>query len=63
MTKRCIEEGKQGCHTKSHLWFNDEGVQLLVHEYISFSGDKLSAQKLAKAVKDYLGSQTVTNTV
>ena len=63
MTKRCIEEGKQGCHTKSHSWFNDEGVQLAVCECISSSGDKLSAQKLAKAVGDHLGSQTVTNTV
>ena len=62
MTKRCIEEGKQGCHTKSHSWFNDEGVQLAVCECISSSGDKLSAQKLAKALGDHLGSQTVTNT-
>lgn len=63
MTKRCIEEGKQGCHTKSHSWFNNEGVQLAVRECIFSSGDKLSAQKLAKAVGHYLDSQTVTNTV
>ena len=37
MTKRCSEEGKQGCHTKSYSWFNDEGVQLAVRECISFS--------------------------
>ena len=52
MTIRCIEEGKQGCHTKSQFWFN-EGVTLAVHECISSSGDKFSAQKLAKAVGDY----------
>lgn len=63
MTKRYIEEGKQSCHTKSHSWFNDEGVQLVERECISSSGNKLSAQKLAKAVGNHLGSQTVTNTV
>lgn len=63
MTKSSIEEEKQGCYTKSHSWFNDEGVQLAVRECISSSGDKLSAQKLAKAMGDYLSSQTVTNTV
>ena len=63
MTKRCIEGKKQGCYTKSHSWFNDEAVQLAVREYISSSGNKLSAQKLAKAVGDHLGLQTVTNTV
>lgn len=30
---------------------------------ISSSEDKLSAQKLVKAIRDYLGSQIVTNTV
>lgn len=63
MTTRCIEEGKQGCHTKSRSWFNDEGVQLAVREFISSSRDKLLAQKLAKAVGDYLSSQMVTNIV
>ena len=63
MTKRSIEEGKQSCHTKSRSWFIDKGVQLAVRECISCSGDKLSAQKLGKAVGDYLGSQKVTNTV
>ena len=63
MTNRAIEEEKQGCHTKFHSWFNNERVQLAVRECISCSGDKLSAQKLAKAVGDYLGSQTVTSTV
>lgn len=63
MTKRCIEERKQDCYTKSYFWFNDKRVQLAVHECIFSSGDKLLAQKLAKALQDYLGSQTVTNTV
>ena len=63
MTKKSFEKGKQGCYTKSHFWFNDKGAQLAIRECISYSGDKLSAQKLAKALGDYLGSQTVTNTV
>ena len=63
MTIRCIKKRKQGCHTKSQSWFNDEGVQLAVRECIPSFGDKLSAQKLAKAVGDYLSSQMVTNTV
>lgn len=63
MTNRTIEEGQQGCHTKSFSWFNDEGVQLAVRECISSSGDKLSAQKLAKAVGDYLNSQKAITTV
>lgn len=63
MTDQTIEEGKQGCHIKSQSWFNDKGVQLAVREFISCSGDKLSAHKLAKAVGEYLGSKTVTSTV
>ena len=63
MTKGSIKGKKQGCHTKSHSWFNDKGIQLAVHECISYSRDKLKAQKLAKAVGDYLGLQVVTNTV
>ena len=62
MTKRCIKEEKQGCYTKSQLWFNDEGIQLAVRECISLSGNKLSVQKLAKAVGDQLDPQTVTKT-
>ena len=43
MTKQCIEKEKQGYHIKSHSWFNNEGVQLVVHECISLFRDKLSA--------------------
>ena len=56
MTKRSIKEEKQGSHIKSHSWFNDEGVQLAIRECISCFRDKLSAQKLVKAVDDYLVS-------
>lgn len=63
MTKKYIEEEKQGCHTKPHSWFNDKGVQLAIRKCISFFEDKLFAQKLAKAVEEYLGSQTVINTI
>ena len=63
MTTQTIEEGKRSCHTKSFSWFNYEGIQLAVRECISYSGDKLSASKLARVIEEYLGSQTVTNTV
>ena len=42
MTKRSIEEEKQGCYTKSHSWFNNKEVQLAVRECISCSRNKLS---------------------
>lgn len=35
----------------------------VVLQYISFFGDKLTAQKLAKAVGDNLDLQIVTNTI
>lgn len=63
MIKRCIKEGKQDCYTKSHLWLNDEKIQLAIYKCIFLSGDKLSAQKLVKVVGDYLGSQRITNIV
>ena len=63
MTNESIEEGKIGCHIKSYSWFNDERVQLAVRKYISCSENMLSAQNLAKAVGEYLGSQTVTSTM
>lgn len=63
MIKKSIEEGKQGCYIKFHSWFNGKRVQLVVCKCVSCFGDKLSAQKLVKAVNDYLGLQTVTNTV
>ena len=63
MTTRTIEERKIGFHTKFFSWFNDKGIQLAVRKCISCSGDKLFASKLAKVIEEYLGSQTVTNTV
>lgn len=63
MIKRCIEEKKQGCYTKSHVQFNDEEVQLTIHECISSFVDKLSAQKLVKGIKYYLSLQTVINII
>ena len=56
VTSCCIEDGNQGCHAKSHSWFNDEGVQLSVREHISSSGEKLTAWRIAKAVGEYLKS-------
>jgi hypothetical protein len=35
-----IEEGKRGCgYSKTRSWFNDEGVQLAVREWISGKGE------------------------
>lgn len=56
MITKNIKKRKQGCHTKSQSWFNNKKVWLAIYEYISSSGNKFFAQKLAKAVSDYLGS-------
>jgi hypothetical protein len=34
-----IEEGKQGCFTKTSSWFDDEGVQLAVREWLAGAGE------------------------
>ena len=60
---RCIEDGNQGCHAKSHFWFNNEGVQLSVREHISSSVEKLTAQGIAKAVGEYLKSNRARDVV
>ena len=63
VTSHCIEDGNQGCHAKSHSWFNDEGVQLSVREHISSSGEKLTAWRIAKAVGEYLKSNQARDAV
>lgn len=63
MTKRNVEEEKQYYFIKSYYCFNDKRIQLAIYKYISYSGYKLLAQKLAKVVGDYLGSQIVRNIV
>lgn len=63
IAEKNIEEGQQGCHIKSQSWFNDEGVQIAVRESIASSGDKLTAQRIAQAVGEYLGSEKATATV
>jgi hypothetical protein len=35
MDHRRIPEGNQGCFVKSSSWFNDEGVEAAVREYIA----------------------------
>ncbi len=60
---RCIEDGNQGCHAKSHSWFNNEGVQLSVREHILSSGEKLTAQGIAKEVGEYLKSNRARDAV
>ncbi len=63
VTSRCIGDGSQGCHAKSHSWFNDEGVQLFDREHILPSGEKLTAQGIAKAVEEYLKSNQARDAV
>ncbi len=63
ITSRCIEDGNQGCHAKSHSWFNDKSVQLSVQEHISLSGEKLTALGITKAVGKYLKSNRAKDVV
>lgn len=63
MTKKSIEERNQSCHIKSYFWFNDKKIQLVIHECISCLKNKLLVQKLTKVAGDYLGLQTIANTV
>ncbi|RPA87789.1 hypothetical protein BJ508DRAFT_357373 [Ascobolus immersus RN42] len=60
-----IEEGRKGCHVKTKTWFNDEGVQLAAREFVQNSegGRKVTAAKLAKAIGEYLASDTATGIV
>ena len=37
--KGVIAEGNRGCAAKTRSWFNDEGVQLAVREWISGAGE------------------------
>ncbi len=60
---RCIEDGNQGYQAKSHFWFNNEGVQLSVRDYISSSGEKLTAWGIAKAVGEYLKSNRARDAI
>lgn len=63
MTTKNIEERKQCSDIKSQFWFNDKEIMLALRECISFFGDKLSAQKLAKAIDNNLDLQIVINTM
>lgn len=56
MTDRDIEEEKYDCHIKSHPWFDNKRIQLVVHEHIPCLKDKLSAQRLVKAKEGHLSS-------
>ncbi len=63
VTSRCIENGNQRCHAKSHFWFNDKGVQLCIQKHFSSSGEKLTAWGVAKAVGEYLKSNQARDAV
>lgn len=56
-----IPEGKRGCHTKSHSWFNDEEVQLAVREYLNgpeaAKGKGITGYRIAQVVGDHLDSE------
>lgn len=54
ISERRIEEGRQGCHRKIKSWLNDEGVALAVRNWISNTGEQVTAYGLAKAIGEYL---------
>ncbi|RPA78671.1 hypothetical protein BJ508DRAFT_349096 [Ascobolus immersus RN42] len=60
---RTINEGKKGCFAKTHSWFNDEGVQLHIRDYLAGAGEHISAHALAKSIGEYLDSQRAERTV
>lgn len=54
---RIIEEGRKGCVSKISSWFNDEGVQLAVWEYLAGAGESITGHGLAQAIGKYLDSK------
>jgi len=38
-----IEEGRRGCYAKTRSWFNDEGVQIAVREWLAGMGESMSS--------------------
>lgn len=62
-----IPEGKRGCHTKSHSWFNDEGVQLAVRDFLNgpeaMEGKRVSGHQIAKVVGEHLDSHRIGQSV
>lgn len=52
---RIIEVGRRRTWMKTSSWFNDEGVQLAVREWVSGASEKdLTAYSLAKTIGTYL---------
>jgi len=64
MESRLISEGRRGCFVKTRSWFNDEGVQNAVREWLQgHSGDAITGHAIAKVVGEYLDSQRATGVV
>lgn len=39
ISERTIDEGRRSCFGKSKSWFEDEGVQLAIREWLSGAGE------------------------
>lgn len=55
--RRTVNEGRKGCFSKTYSWFNDEGVQLHIRDYLAGAGEHITAYRLAKSIGDYLDSR------
>lgn len=61
---RLIPEGKRGCFAKIRSWFNDEGVQQAIRDWLSSQKvEDITAFKLAKVIGEYLDSNRATMVV
>lgn len=55
---RLIPEGKRGCFAKTRSWFNDEGVQQAIRDWLSNQKvEDITAFTLAKVIEEYLDSK------
>lgn len=60
---RSIPEGKQGHARNMKSLLADEDMEVFTREWINENRGHITAQKLRKAVYDYLGSRTAADTV
>lgn len=61
IAERRIEGGRQGRFGKTKSWLSDEGVALAARDWISNSGEHVTAYGLAKAIGEYLDSQNAVH--
>ena len=60
---RTIPEGRRGMHSKVMSIFNDEDVSTFVSNFVRETGEKVTAPLLARAVTEFLGSESAGNQV